>query len=85
VCEQKIANAHYLANISRWLLVKGRTEEARKVVARYAKSKGKELTDETWKLILKAETEEVRYAPVGIFLDLCMIKLALSTLYGREY
>ena len=44
----------------RWLLANKRNKEARKILERYAKSKGTNLTEITWKRILETEESKVR-------------------------
>ncbi|CAK8691148.1 unnamed protein product [Clavelina lepadiformis] len=48
----------FIPESPRWLLRMGKTEEARKVLARYAKSKNKELTDEKWNSIVEFEEKK---------------------------
>uniref|UniRef100_H2YPC1 Major facilitator superfamily (MFS) profile domain-containing protein n=1 Tax=Ciona savignyi TaxID=51511 RepID=H2YPC1_CIOSA len=49
---------YFVPESPRWLIANKKYDQARKVVGRYAKSRGKELTDETWDEILETEEQK---------------------------
>ncbi|CAK8691145.1 unnamed protein product [Clavelina lepadiformis] len=53
-----ILSYFFIPESPRWLLRTGKMKEARKVFARYAKSRGRQLTDETWNLLVQYQNEE---------------------------
>ena len=46
-------------SISRWLLGKGRNEEAKAILDKYAKSKNVELIDGDWEKVVRTENDKV--------------------------
>nr|XP_039265341.1 solute carrier family 22 member 3-like [Styela clava] len=49
----------FIPETPKWLLMKGKEEEARKVLNRYAKSRGKTLNEDDWQIVLDTEKKKM--------------------------